>query len=754
MKPIRWLQLILLLVLLAACAPTTVNGTPQPGFSIFPTKTPLPTAPVYITHAPDAEAAMHNFLEALKNGDYATMYGLLSKDSQAAVAQDVFSKKYNDALNTMSANKLDYEVLSQLLSPSTAQVGFRVIYHTALVGDIQRDMLANFILEAGQWRLKWDDGLILPELAGGNILKMDYQIPARGNIYDRNGLPIVGQSDAYALGITPGQLTGKSEGTLVSELSTLCGISTDAIQAKYANAGPDWYVPICDASTDEVKGVLNLGLGGLTATPYTSRFYFNQGIAPQVVGYTQPINPKQVDEYRRKGYQGSENIGQSGIEQSMESYLAGKHGGTLWVVDASGNLKAKLGESAPQAADSVYLTIDSKLQMNVQQVLQGFKGAAVVIERDTGRVLAMASSPSYDPNIFDPNNFNSATLLGDLVNNSTDQPQLNRAAQGQLPLGSVFKVVTFSAALESGLYLPQTTYFCQYDFTELQQYGGQVLHDWTWTHCQNRLAAGKQCNTSDSKPSGLLTLPEGLMRSCNPYFWHIGLDLYNNNRAGDIATMAQAFGFGAPTGINVVPEASGNIVVPTDPIDATNQAIGQGTVTVTPLQVARAIAAIGNGGTLYQPQLIEKIESVDGSSINAFKPVASGTLPLRPDNLQTLQDAMWSVIHDPLGTAYYRFIGLNFAVYGKTGTAESGNGNSHAWFTGYTAAVKDTNLPDIAVAVVLENQGEGSDWAAPIFRAIVESYYFGSPQTRPWFGPFGNLYTPTPFGGIPTKTKP
>jgi len=752
MKPIRWLQLILMLVLLAACAPASANGTPKSPFSLFPTSTPLPTPPVGITHAPDAETPMHNFLEALKNGDYATMYGLLSKDSQAAVAQDAFGKKYNDALNTMSANKLDYEVLTQLLTPSTAQVGFRIIYHTALVGDIQRDMVANFILEAGQWRLKWDDGLILPELAGGNVLKMDYQIPARGNILDRNGLPIVGQSDAYALGITPGQLNGKSEGILVSELSTLCGILPDKIKEKYANAGPDWYIPICDASTDEIKGVLNLGLGGLTATPYTSRFYFNQGIAPQTVGYTQLISPTQVDEYRRKGYQGNESIGQSGIEKSMEAYLAGKHGGTLWVVDPSGNLKAKLGESAPQAADSVYLTIDSKLQLNVQQTLQSFKGAAVVIERDTGRVLAMASSPTYDPNIFDPNNFNSATMLSDLVNNSTDQPLLNRATQGELPLGSVFKVVTFSAALESGLYLPQTTYSCQYDFTELQQYGGQVLHDWTWTHCQNRITAGKECNTTDSQPSGLLTLPEGLMRSCNPYFWHIGLDLYNNNRAGDIATMAQAFGFGAPTGIGSVPEGSGNIVVPTDPIGATNQAIGQGTVTVTPLQVARAIAAIGNGGTLYRPQLIEKVVPVQGDPAVVFKPEASGTLLLRPDNLKTLQDAMWSVIHDPRGTAYYRFIGLNFAVYGKTGTAESGNGNSHAWFAGYTAALKDTNLPDIAVVVVLENQGEGSDWAAPIFRAIVESYYMGSPQTRPWFGPFDNPYTPTPIGGIPTRT--
>ncbi len=751
MNPIRWLQLILLMLLLAACSQTSVNGTPQPGFSLFPTSKPLPTAVVGITRAPDAEAAMRNFLEGLKNNDYAAMYASLSKASQEALKQDAFSKKYDDALNTMGAAKLDYEVLSQLLSPSSAQVGFRITYHTALAGDIQRDMVAHFNLEEGQWRLQWDDSLILPELAGGNVLKMDYQIPARGDIYDHAGLPIVSQSDAYALGITPGQMTNKSEGLLIGELSKLCGRSPDSIQAAYANAAPDWYVPICDASVDEIKGVLDLNLGGLTATPYNSRFYLDQGIAPQVVGYTLLISPEQLNDYRRQGYRGDEKIGQSGIEKSMEQYLAGKHGGSLYVVDPNGQIVTRLAASDPQPADSVYLTIDRNLQYYAQQLLSGYDGSVVVLERDTGRVLAMASSPGYDQNVFDPNNANSNALRSALFND-TEQPLVNRASQGAYPLGSAFKPITFSAALESGLYLPVTTYDCQYDFSELQKYGGPVLHDWTWEHCQARLQAGNQCNTSDSKPSGLLTLQEGLMRSCNPYFWHIGLDLFNNDRGGDIASMAREFGLGSPTGIGVVAEATGNIPVPAQPVDATNEAIGQGEVLVTPLQVARFVAAIGNGGTLYRPQLIEKIQPVTGDPISTFKPEAMGTLPLRADNLAALQQAMQMVVKNPLGTAYYPMLGLNFPIAGKTGTAQSGSSKPHAWFIGYTMDAQNSGKPDIAVAVMLENAGEGFEFAAPVFRRIIETYYYGSPQgSLPFKDQYGNTQTPTPLGGVPTK---
>jgi penicillin-binding protein 2 len=199
------------------------------------------------------------------------------------------------------------------------------------------------------------------------------------------------------------------------------------------------------------------------------------------------------------------------------------------------------------------------------------------------------------------------------------------------------------------LYLKDTPYDCQYDFTELPD---RTMHDWTWQHCQLRQAAGLACNTSDSTPSGLLTLQEGLMRSCNPYFWHIGNDLFSNwNRGSDIAKTARGFGLGSPTGIDQVSEASGQILDPTTALDAVNQATGQGDMQVTPLQVVNFIAAIANGGTLYRPQIVEKVQPVEGNPTLVFKPEARGTLPLRKENLDILREAMAMVTQNPMWRA-------------------------------------------------------------------------------------------------------
>lgn len=746
MKLLRSFAFVLVLMLLTGCATGSGN------LPFFPTPTPLPPPQVGITRAPNATPALTAFLDALKNSDYAAMYAVLDKTSQAAITSEDFATRYREALNTLSASSLDFEVGAATLSPTTAQIPFRIIYHSALAGDIARDFTARLNLEDGAWRLAWDESLILPELAGGNRLILDCKAPARGDIYDRAGEPLVTETEAVALGVDTGNVNFDRLFDLTYELWRLTGVNPETLSNKIIASGPGWYIPVGTTSTEEGARLLSMEFSGLVTNPYTSRYYHNSGIASQTIGYTLSISPENIDAYKRRGYCGNERVGYIGVEKAEEDILAGKHGGTLYIANPQGQIIANLAQQAETPAGDVYLTLDKNLQSYAEQALAGFTGAVVVMERDTGRVLALASSPGFDPNLFDPLNRNNADLLPALLNDP-ERPMYNRATQGQYPLGSVFKVITFAAGLESGLFLPETTYDCQYDFTEIP---GQVLYDWTWDHCQTRVRNGLFCDTSDSVPSGLLTLSEGLMRSCNPWFYHIGLDLYRNNRSGDIAAMAKAFGLGSLTGIVGVEEEPGQILVPASELEATNQAIGQGDVLVTPLQVARFMAAIGNGGTLYRPTLIEKIVDANGNIIASFQPEIVGTLPIQPDRLKALQEAMISVIFNPRGTANYRLVrqnSFNFPAAGKTGTAESNiPGSPHAWFAGYTYGTYN-GKPDIAVAVIVEYAGEGSDYAAPIFNRILETYYFGQPQRLYWFeSAFGITRTPTPLGGIPTRT--
>ncbi len=216
--------------------------------------------------------------------------------------------------------------------------------------------------------------------------------------------------------------------------------------------------------------------------------------------------------------------------------------------------------------------------------------------------------------------------------------------------------------------------------------------------------------------------------------------------------MARAFGLGKATGIDQVAEATGSIPNPTDGLDATSIAIGQGKVLVTPLQVADFIAAVANGGTLYRPQVVENVQTVGGDAVLSFSPQITGTLPVKPADLKVIQDAMRQVVVNPRGTAYYELGNYAVPVAAKTGTAESGATDPHAWFAGYSM-YGSAEKPDIAVAVLVNNKGEGAIWAAPIFRRVMEIYFNGKPQTvyPGWETSFGVI---NPDYGLPVTPTP
>lgn len=724
MKISVWLSFILLISFLVACGGPADQPTPSPQATAT-----LSQPGINTTQAPDVKETVRAYLDAWENEDYAAMYQLLTPFSQDATTAEEFEEVYRSVAAEAALENLDTQILSSLTKTHTAQASYEILMHSALVGDIQRDTMMNLSLEDDEWRVQWDESLILPELTDGNMLRMDYSIPSRANIYDNDGQALVAQADATALGLFPDQIDPDQEDTLLNEIWRLTGIYPDTIVERYEDfpSGAGWYLPLMAVSADAVsqrEGILS-GLAGLVMQPFRSRYYFEGGIAPHVVGYVSAIPAEEVEEYKRLGYRQDERVGQAGLERWGEEPLSGTRGGALYVVDSDGLIVTKLAETSPEPSQAIYTTLDKDLQIGVQRAINGFKGAAVVMELDTGRVLAMASSPGFDPNLFEPSNLNSGYEIEDLFD-PEDIPLLNRATQGQYPLGSVFKIITMAAALESGLYTADTVYECGHSFTELQ---GITLYDWTY---EKELPA-----------SGPLTLSEGLMRSCNPYFYHIGNDLYQQGLPEALPDMARAFGLGEATGIDQVAEEEGQVPDLENPLDATNLSTGQGALQVTPLQAVNFVAAIGNGGTLYRPQVIEQITPPDGDPTYTFTPEVIGTLPISESTLLSIQEAMVSVVENSRGTAHRVFANFPIDLAGKTGTAQDPPRDPHAWFAGYTYANRE-DKPDIAAVVILENSGEGSEIATPVFKGILQQYFTDKRDPFPWEILPGVWKTPTP----------
>ncbi|MCJ7534067.1 MAG: hypothetical protein MUO57_00870, partial [Anaerolineales bacterium] len=277
MKYFYSLILSVLIISLAAC-----NGGANPA---TPTTQVLPTLSqpsINTTQSPDVNKTVRKYLDAWENEDYVQMYGMLTSISKDAITEEQFVELFREVAGEAALSSLETQILSALTQTRSAQASYLVTMHSALVGEIQRDTMMILNLEDGEWRIQWDEGLILPELSGGNSLRMDYLIPSRANIYDLEGQALVAQADATALGLFPDQIDPDQENTLLSELYRLTGIYPDTIADQYEDfpPGADWYLPLMAVSADAVSQRENVlsGLSGLVMRPFRSRYYFDGGI--------------------------------------------------------------------------------------------------------------------------------------------------------------------------------------------------------------------------------------------------------------------------------------------------------------------------------------------------------------------------------------------------------------------------------------------------------------------------------------------
>ncbi|MFQ5682490.1 MAG: penicillin-binding protein 2 [Candidatus Binatia bacterium] len=456
-----------------------------------------------------------------------------------------------------------------------------------------------------------------------------------------------------------------------------------------------------------------LELPGVTLWIRPKRSYLDHRAGAHVLGYVGEISPRQLKAQRKSGYTLGDEIGKFGLEKNWEDVLRGQNGGQQVEVDALGRQVKIVHEVKDVPGYNVFLTLDQTLQETATQALEKKAGAIVALDIHTGAILALVSSPAFDPNVFARGITSEAwhALIQD-----HRHPLNNRAIQGQYPPGSTFKIVVAIAALEEGLIQPQTSIFDP----GFLMVGKRRFRCWK--------AGGH----------GWVNLNRAIIESCDVYFYQLG------QRVGvdRIAQYARALGLGEKTGVALDGEKAGLIPnsiwkkhrfgEPWYPGETPSIAIGQGYVTVTPLQMANLMAAVANGGTLYRPWFVRRVESLHGTLIREYGPEKVHSLALKKTTLQTIHRALRDVVNSERGTGQRARSNL-VKIAGKTGTAQVTRMRGqvvkskhlpyeirdHAWFVAYAPVEK----PEIAVAVLVEHGGHGGSAAAPLAKSLIEKYF-------------------------------
>ncbi|PYL36419.1 MAG: penicillin-binding protein 2 [Verrucomicrobia bacterium] len=545
-------------------------------------------------------------------------------------------------------------------------------------------------------------------------------VPApRGQITDRNGESLAQNRLSYNLAINfPTPLDFSDAQALsfarekIDRTARLIGrrlkISDEAILRHYRNRGVMPMEIAQNLSQLEYEQIKNNPPPGVIVRPIYVRVYPNGKVAGQIIGYTGKTgrNPDGIVDNHETLW--PETEGREGLEQTFNEMLTGKHGEYKLTFDKDGRKTSEKLITPPDPGYNVVTTIDLRLQQLAEKALEAKakRGAIVIIDPNNGDILALASWPTYDPNLFVPSiSVEQLKLLQD----DKDIPLLPRAYRSSYPPGSTFKIAVGIAALESRAIQPDDEYQCVPSI----QIGNVTFHNW------------KKGNR------GALNFVQALTESCDTWFYQVGI----RTGAQPIIDWALALGFGAKCGIPLRGEAEGR--VPNDEYmkathgrrllngDIANMSIGQGDIQVTPLQMAQAMGVVANGGTFYQTRLVQQVQTFDNQIVTAYSVRAKRTLNLSSETLDELHTGMIDVVNSAGGTAHQASLD-NAEVAGKTGTAQWGPKNKErtaAWFAGFMPA----DQPRYAFAALYEgdvgSKVHGGSAAAPMIADVFKEIY-------------------------------
>ena len=532
------------------------------------------------------------------------------------------------------------------------------------------------------------------------------RLAARGSIEDTKGRVLATNRFRFVVSVVPFEV--KTNPKVLPRLAQMLHRTLTDLTDQIADDAltPFDPVPVADdvditllTQIDEQQ----LDLPGVVITRDPERYYTDNRLCTHVLGITGRVTREQISKLHASNYQNGDYIGTEGLEKTFEAELRGKDGGRVVAVNAKGRVLAHLDDMPPAPGHTLRLTLDYDLQKVAIDALMeeltrtGHPGSAVALDPNTGAVLALASVPSYDLNTY-------RQEIGKLLKDP-QKPLIDRAVNSPQPCGSTFKLVTAAAGLEAGDIAPGSRIYCP---------GSLRLGNRTF-HCDKRSGHGS------------LTLEDAIGQSCDVYFWRVA------QRIGEekLTKWAHRFGLGESPDIDLPPTRAAKGLIPTPEWkqktkrgpwmqgDLLNMSIGQGYVGVTTLQLANYTAALANGGTLWRPQLVREVRDVSGPHpqvLSALEPQKKGELGIRPEYRAAIVDGMRRVFQRH-GTAETCAIpGLEMA--GKTGTAQVTKTEDNSVFICFAPI----DHPKIAIAVLVEKGGHGSDVAAPIARRMINQY--------------------------------
>ncbi|MBU1564326.1 MAG: penicillin-binding protein 2 [Proteobacteria bacterium] len=577
------------------------------------------------------------------------------------------------------------------------------------------------------WNLQIVDGPEYEKRSYGNRVRVRQMAPPRGHILDRNGREIVTNRPSFDVLLI--QEDSYDIGDVLKRLAPILGTDVSDLWAKVREASSNpRYMPVrlkedIDWQTLAYLENHNREFSGIRIEVQPVRVYHYDDLAANTIGYLGAISKKELDEADKSIYSGEDIIGKKGIERLRENDLRGVKGQSYSEVDAKGFEQKQLKTVEPLSGREIRLTLDVDLQQIAESYMAAGEksGAVVVMEVNTGRVLAAVSAPSIRIKEFIGGI--SQEQWQALLDNSK-HPLINKVVQGTYPPGSTYKMVTALAGLAKGVIDENTTFYCPGSYT----FGNRTYN--CWRHSGH----------------GSVSLNRAISESCDVYFYQVGL------RVGvdSLAEFAQKLGLGARTGVEMEYEKEG--LTPTknwklksrkakwQDGETLSVAIGQGYNLVTPLQLCVMTAALANGGTVFKPKLIEQVVDVEGTIIENFQPELVNQEIGLDKYFKLIRKGMEEVVHGKAGTARNVAIeGLRIA--GKTGTAQvvrlaQYRGlkeadipyvyRDHAWFTCYAPA----DNPEIAVTVLVEHGLHGGSGAGPIARAVLNQYFNGKIGTK------------------------